>query len=276
MNYRHLYHAGNFADVLKHITLLFCAAYLQKKDRPVFFLDAHAGAGLYDLTSLEAGKTSEWQRGIGRIDAKASALPESLKRLYWDSVRHDFGKGRYPGSPLLLARLLRPQDRLIASELHPETFAALSGILKSNSKVRILRMDAYQTIRASLPPPERRGLVLVDPPFERKDEFTRLATEFKAWKKRFATGTYLVWYPLKAHLPVSWLKQAAIDAAFSRTWCVEAFVSPATQAGTLNGCGVMIFNAPFMVPEQIAALLPYLQSALDLYDFRPEWLVERI
>jgi 23S rRNA (adenine2030-N6)-methyltransferase len=264
MNYRHAYHAGNFADVLKHIVLILCLDYLQEKEGPLCIVDAHAGAGLYSLSSEEAMRTREWEQGIGSLE-DASGAPAGLK-LYLDLVREDLDRGKYPGSPLIFARRLRAKDRLVASELHEETFKALRGVLKPFKNVRAVRMDAYRCVRAHVPPKERRGLVLVDPPFERKDEFQTLARQMKEWKKRWPTGVYLMWYPVKSHLPVAALKETALALSFPRTWFVETLILPRNQVETLNGCGLIVFNAPYTVPERVEALLPFLGRVLSLHE----------
>jgi 23S rRNA (adenine2030-N6)-methyltransferase len=269
MNYRHAYHAGNFADVLKHIVLILCLDYLQKKDGPLCIIDAHGGAGLYDLGSEEAAKTGEWERGIGRL-IERDGVAGDLK-LYFDLTGGDLSQRRYPGSPLLISRLLRPQDRLITAELHGETFETLRSVLSPYNNARTMQMDAYECIRAHVPPKERRGLILVDSPFEQKDEFEVLARQMQAWKKRWATGVYLLWYPIKAHLPVGALKAAARDLSLPRTWWVETLISPRNQAETLNGCGLIVFNAPYGVPERIETLLPFLKDAMSLHETASGW-----
>ena len=271
MNYRHIYHAGNFADAVKHIVLALCLDYLQRKEGGLCLIDAHGGAGLYALDSEEAMKTGEWERGIGRLAGLAGA-PADL-RLYLDLVQGDLDAGRYPGSPLLLARRLRSQDRLIAAELHEPTFEALQAVLKPHTAARAMYMDAYECIRANIPPKERRGLVLIDPPFELKDEFQTLARQMKEWQKRWATGVYILWYPIKAHLPVAELKEAAAALGLPRTWCAEALILPRARLESLNGCGLIVFNAPYTVPERIEALLPVLKDALALHETAAEWLV---
>ncbi|MDX2263807.1 MAG: 23S rRNA (adenine(2030)-N(6))-methyltransferase RlmJ [Hyphomicrobiales bacterium] len=280
MNYRHAYHAGNFADVVKHVALLACLDYLQRKDAALCILESHGGAGAYDLASAEAGKTAEWERGLGRLLAwwrerersGAGALPHALE-VYLDAVAGDAAQMLYPGSPLLIARKLRPQDRLIAAELHPPTHAALAETLAPFPAVRPLHMDGYEMLRALLPPPERRGLALVDPPFERRDEFDVLIRQMREWKKRWATGVYLVWHPIKAHLPWPELHEAARNLALPRTLLVEALVAPRDRPETFNGCGVVIWNAPFTAPESLEAALPPLRDALGLYDAALRWLV---
>jgi 23S rRNA (adenine2030-N6)-methyltransferase len=271
MNYRHAYHAGNFADVLKHIVLVLCLDYLQKKAGPLCIIDAHAGAGLYDLNSNEAMKTGEWQQGAGCLRGISDA-PGDLG-LYLDLMRGDLDGGRYPGSPLLVSRRLRPHDRLIANELHEETFDALRTVLKPYKNARAIKMDAYQCIRANIPPNERRGLVLIDPPFEQKDEFATLTRQMKEWKKRWPRGVYLLWYPIKAHLPIAALKEAVRSLSLPRTWSVETLILPRNQAETLNGCGLIVFNAPYSVPDRVAALLPVLKETLNLHETASHWEV---
>ena len=264
MNYRHAYHAGNFADVLKHIVLVLCLDYLQKKEGGLCIVDAHGGEGLYALDSEEAAKTKEWEGGIGRL-AGSRDIPPDLT-LYLDRVRGDLDTQHYPGSPLLIARQLRPQDRLIAAELHPPTFQALETILEPHKNARAAHMDGYECIRARIPPRERRGLVLIDPPYEQKDEFRTLARQMQEWKKRWATGVYILWYPIKAHLPVAELKEAAQALQLPRTWCTEILIRPRREPETLNGCGLIVFNAPYTVPERVEALLPFLKEAMRLQE----------
>lgn len=269
MNYRHLYHAGNFADVIKHIVLLASLNYLQKKEGPLCVIDAHGGAGLYDLSSEEAAKTGEWEKGVGRIKGRADA-PGGVQ-AYLDAVRKDLSAGRYPGSPLLIARALRPQDRLIANELHEPTFDALRQALAPFQNARATRMDAYECIRAHIPPQERRGLVLIDPPFEEKDEFETLARQMRQWRKRWETGVFVLWHPIKAHQPMARLIEAAQDARFRRTWRLEMLIRPRGTPDALNGCGLIVFNAPYTVPEQVNALSPFLKEAMDLHDMLSVW-----
>ncbi len=271
MNYRHIYHAGNFADVVKHIVLVLCLDYLQKKDGALCTIDAHGGAGLYALDSVEAGKTREWEKGIGCLWGRAGT-PAHLE-LYLDLIKEDLDAQRYPGSPLLMARRLRSQDRMIAAELHEPTFEALQAVLKPYNNASAMHRDAYECVRAHIPPAERRGLVLIDPPFELKDEFLTLARQMREWKKRWATGVYMLWYPIKPHLPVAELKAAAEALGLRRTWYVEALIWPRERPESLNGCGVIVFNAPFTVPERTEALLPYLKEAMTLHEAASGWLV---
>jgi 23S rRNA (adenine2030-N6)-methyltransferase len=270
MNYRHIYHAGNFADVMKHLALALVLEHLKKKDAPFCALDAHGGTGLYDLGSAQAMKTGEWQDGIGRF-ATDENFPQDF-RLYFDALRHEFEKGRYPGSPLQIASALRPQDRLIANELHPADFETLTHNLSPYRNVRVSHQDAYEFLRAHLPPDERRGLILIDPPFEKKDEFEQLIHQMAQWKKRFAQGIYMLWYPVKPHLGVKELKKAASALGVPRTWHVETMIHPARTEGVFNGCGLILFNAPFQLPERYDALLPYLLQKMGFDNTSSGWL----
>lgn len=265
MNYRHIYHAGNFADVAKHLVLVLCLDYMRQKDKPFCVIDAHGGCGLYDLASVEAQKTGEYKEGIETLLALAN--PPAVLQPYIAMIRKDMARGKYPGSPLIIARRLRNHDRLIASELHPDDYKTLKMVMGSHDNVTIEKRDAYETLRTYLPPAERRGLVLIDPPFEQKDEFERLGRQMKQWATRFPTGTYLLWYPIKATLPYAGLKEAA-SAHFPDWLCFETLRYPEDRAEGLNGAGVLIFNAPYTLKDRLAEVSPALQSALGLYQCR--------
>lgn len=269
MNYRHIYHAGNFADVMKHLALCLVLDHLKKKDTPFCVIDAHGGTGLYDLHSVQARKTMEWQAGIGRFDGASS---EDGFTLYMDVVARYLERGLYPGSPLLTAGAIRDADRLIANELHPEDVITLKANLRGYKTARVTHLDAYECIRAHIPPREKRGLVLIDPPFEKTDEFETLAHQMGEWKKRFPTGIYLLWYPIKAQQGVARMKHAATELGLPRTWCVETLLHPRDQPVTFNGSGLILFNAPYMVPERMTALLPFLKTRMGLVDTAAGWL----
>lgn len=271
MNYRHIYHAGNFADVMKHLALVLVLDYMKKKDAPFCVVDAHGGCGLYDLQSEQAQKTDEWEDGIGRF-AQAPSLPDDFA-AYYDLVRDDLARGNYPGSPLIASRLLRPQDRLVANELHPEDLITLKGNLPRHGNVHVTHMDAYQCIRAQMPPMEKRGVVLIDPPFEKKDEFETLIRQMGEWKKRFPSGVYMLWYPIKAHLMVEEMKEAAAELGIRRTWCAETLKFPKDRRDCFNGCGLVIWNAPYQIPERIEAVLPFLKEKMGLHACETQWLV---
>jgi 23S rRNA (adenine2030-N6)-methyltransferase len=268
MNYRHIYHAGNFADVIKHLAMTLVIDYLKKKDAPFCVIDAHGGLGLYDLESEQAQKTQEWKEGIGRFDEPGNAD----FNLYYSLAQDYLKNSTYPGSPLVAAQLLRHQDRLIVNELHPEDFQTLRSNLRAFKNIRVTELDAYECIRANIPPKEKRGLVLIDPPFEKKDEFGTLVRQMEEWKKRFANGVFMIWYPVKAHLAVDEMKDAARALGLPRTWSVETMIRPRWNTEGLSGCGLVIFNTPFQIPERIEALLPFLAKKMDLLETPCEWL----
>lgn len=271
MNYRHIYHAGNFADVMKHLAMALMLDHLKKKDAPFFVLDAHGGIGLYDLNSVQALKTQEFAAGIGRFSDDAK-MPEDF-RLYYNLIKPDLQQNHYPGSPLLIARMLRKQDSGIANELHPEDVETLQANLRRHKNMRVSHKDAYECIRAHIPPAAKRGLVLIDPPFEKTDEFETLIKQMKEWKKRFATGVFAIWYPIKAHLRVDQMLEAATELGLPRTWVFETLLLPRRNPETFNGCGLVIFNAPYQIPERIEALFPYLKTGLNLQACTSRWLV---
>ena len=173
---------------------------------------------------------------------------------------------------MIAARTLRPQDRLIANELHPEDVETLNYNLGQLKTVRVTHLDAYECIRANTPPKEKRGLVLIDPPFEKTDEFETLSKQMLEWKKRFANGVYLLWYPIKANPAIARMKRAAVDLGIPRTWCVETLRYPSSQPDTFNGSGLILFNAPYQVPERMTALLPLLKARMGLVDTPSSWL----
>ncbi len=265
MNYRHAYHAGNFADVMKHLTMVMCLDYLRQKDKGFCVIDAHGGCGLYNLHSGEAQKTGEYKEGIELLGSAPVSNPDLT--LYLSYVRKDLAKGKYPGSPLIAARTLRDQDRLIAGELHPDDYKTLKMVMGSHRNVRIEQRDAYETLRTYLPPSERRGLILVDPPFEKRDEFEKLGRQAKQWAARFPTGIYLIWYPIKAQSPHANLGQTVADH-FSDVLCFEAMRFPADRPEGLNGSGLLVVNPPFGLQARLETLAPVLQQNLTLHDCR--------
>src|ERR1051325_7801242 len=201
MNYRHAYHAGNFADVMKHAVLARVLTHLRDKPAAFRVIDTHAGAGVYDLGGLEAGKTLEWRDGIGRVmGADLDAGIRALLAPYLDAVKAlnpSNALAVYPGSPALTQSLLRPQDRLIACELEPQAAAALAGHLRGDARAKAVAIDGWTALSAYVPPKERRGLVLIDPPFEQPQEMSRLTQGLAAAHRKWPTGCYLLWYPIK-------------------------------------------------------------------------------
>ncbi len=270
MNYRHIYHAGNFADVFKHLVLTMVIGYLQNKDKGLFALDAFGGCGLYDLKSDMAQRTMEYEAGVGNF--MNADFPNDDLKNFQDVLRPYYKADLYPGSPTLLADRLRPQDRLTANELHPEDYQTLRQNLSRYQNVKATRMDAYENIRAHIPPAERRGLVLIDPPFERKDEFEMLGEQLGEWAKRWPTGCYMIWYPIKANSNTPALFDAAVDLNLSRVWTSEFLMHRRGTPDSFNGSGLMIVNTPFQIPERIETLAPLLCDALGGLEITSNWL----
>lgn len=269
MNYRHAYHAGNFADVLKHAVLSRVIEYLKRKDAPFRVIDTHAGIGRYDLTSVEAGKTGEWQSGIARlIGPRAATLaPEAARLLqpYFSAIAAENGGKalqRYPGSPRLALRLMRAQDRLIANELHPDDAARLKSAIGRDRRARVMTLDAWVALRALLPPKERRGVVLIDPPFEEAGELERIATGLAEALQRFASGTFLVWYPIKDPKAVEKWQRSLAALAASRMFALDFLRRAPRDIEQLNGCGLLVVNAPFTLGEELSVLMPELSRCL--------------
>ncbi|MGF0536547.1 23S rRNA (adenine(2030)-N(6))-methyltransferase RlmJ [Agrobacterium sp. ES01] len=268
MNYRHIYHAGNFADVLKHAVLARLVVYMQQKDKAFRVLDTHAGIGVYDLSSEEAQKTGEWQDGIGRLlEAELSPKAKALLSPYLDAVRELNPKGPvtvYPGSPKLARMLFRPQDRLSAMELHPDDYRALARLFEGDFQARVTELDGWLALGAHLPPKEKRGIVLVDPPFEKDGEYLRIADGLAKAYRRFATGTYCLWYPIKKGAPIEEFHQALQDLEIPKMLCAELLVRSDRDITGLTGSGLVIVNPPFTLKDELHTLLPELKKILGV------------
>ena len=258
MNYRHGFHAGNHADVLKHVALVALLGRLNAKDKPWFALDTHGGRGVYDLASVEAQRSGEHRHGVARILAAADA-PAAVA-AYAARVRAA-GAARYPGSPLIVAGAMRARDRLIACELNAGEAGLLGDALAPFARARAETRDGYGAAKALTPPPERRGLVLIDPPFEQADEFGRLAATLRAVWRRWPTGQYLVWYPLKDRKAADGLHQAVGEAGLKDVSTYELYVrAPAAGAG-MAGSGLLAVNATYAL-EPLAEAMPWLCERL--------------
>ena len=271
MNYRHAFHAGGFADVIKHIVLVRILTYLQEKPAPYRVIDTHAGAGLYDLTSDEARRGGEWLTGIARVlQARFSETTLPLVAPYLDIVRA-FNPERdirtYPGSPLIARALLRPQDRLTACEVEPKARKRLIDALRRDTQARVVDLDGWLALPAFVPPKERRGLVLIDPPYEQKDEFERLAEGFAEAFGKWPTGSYLLWYPVKSRRATDDLARHVADvvgAGPSPGKCLrlEFSVAPQTAGGPLASAGLLVVNPPWTLAGELKAILPELEKPL--------------
>ncbi len=250
MNYRHAFHAGNFADVIKHLALVSILIHLKKKPAPFAVIDSHAGRGLYDLTSEEARRSGEAAGGIARL-AGLTDGPETL-RSYLDLVR-GLGAGRYPGSPLIAARLLRPQDRLVAIEKHPQEAQALGAALAPFRRARLAEADGYSRLPSLLPPPERRGLVLIDPPYEAPDEFAQVARAVADVHRRFATGIVLIWFPIKSPAAADAFCGEVLLAGPRKLLRLDIHVGAADDR--LAAAGLLVVNPPFGFADDMRAVL---------------------
>ena len=268
MNYRHAFHAGTFGDVLKHAVLALALARLAAKPAPFFYLDTHAGAARYDLAGSEALRTGEAQDGILRLLAERDTPPGL--RPYLGVVRTlNAGEAqcvRYPGSPWIARKMTRPNDRLLLCEMHSEALRDLRRATAGDRRIEVRQADGWGALKSDLPPPERRGLVLVDPPFEAKDEYERLARGLRHAYRRFATGVLVGWYPIKTRGPVDALHAAIVAAGIRRVLVAELLVrAPAADddpAARLAGCGLVVVNPPWTLAESLAATLPWLAARL--------------
>jgi 23S rRNA (adenine2030-N6)-methyltransferase len=267
MNYRHAYHAGNFADCFKHALFLLLLRAMQRKDKSFLVLDTHAGIGSYDLASGPAAKTGEWRDGIAKLlDAKPPALADYLALV--ETL------GLYPGSPAIAAFLRRENDRLVCCELHPEDAATLKSSFTGVQKIAVHERDGYAALKAFLPPPEKRGLVLLDPPFEHPDEFFHLTAALKFGHERFHTGVYAAWYPIKTRAPVRDFLAGLKFTKLRDVISVEFLRCPATDPARLNGCGLLIVNPPYGFETEA---LPILQSLCDILgEANASYAIERV
>ncbi len=273
MNYRHAYHAGNFADVLKHIVFTRCLAHLCRKDAPFRVIDTHAGAGLTRLDQRESAATGEWRGGIGQMfgpdSAPVSAAVSEVLAPYQDAVRAENPSGllaAYPGSPLIARSMLRAGDKLIVNELHHEDGGALQRLLSHDKACKVLAEDGYQLLKSALPPPERRGLILIDPPFEEPGELIRMTNALAEGLSRFATGMYILWYPIKDEKHAArfhrGVAEVATAARIEAPLKIELLLRPPRNPLVLNGCGLVIINPPYTLHDEMALALPELAKRL--------------
>lgn len=276
LGYRHGFHAGNFADVFKHAVLVCVLHALRGKDKLFRVFDTHAGAGRYDLHAAQAQKQCEFEEGIGRLWDQAGFSPE-LDR-YLERVRAINPDGRlrgYPGSPRIVRDLLRPGDKLVLTELHPNEFPRLAAEFEGDRQVSVRHGDGYALLESFLPPPERRGLVLVDPAYERKDEFDRVVEAVLLIRRRWANGIVAIWYPILERAPVLRFQRALQATAIPAMLCAELERYPADGPPGLRGCGMILINPPWRLDQSLERLLPELARQLGVGDrgrTRLEWL----
>ena len=264
MNYQHIYHAGNFADVFKHAVLVLIIEHLKKKDSGFCYIDTHAGAGSYDLTSPEAQKTGEALAGVQKIiqDSPPACLQTYLELLKTDQSNHQLLT--YPGSPLLVSRMLRPQDLMILNEFHPATHQKLKNNFNRQTQIAIHHRDAYEFLPAILPPPAARGIVLMDPPFEQKDEHEKIQAVLQKSLKRWSHGIYMIWYPMTTR-GSSNLTAITNQYPNHHPIIAELIIADKKYAESgLIGSQLLILNPPWQLADTLRPLLKYLWTVFNV------------
>jgi len=283
MNYRHAFHAGNFADVVKHVVLARILVHLCGKEAAFRVIDTHAGRGLYDLADEASQRTGEWHGGIGRLDETPLSGPAAdLAAPYLEALqmtRALAGALAYPGSPMLAQHLARSQDRLVFVEKHPVEAQALQLAMGRDKRVRIVELDGWTALNAYVPPPEKRGLVLLDPPFEEPGEFDRMAQRLaQAWRK-WPTGVYAAWYPVKEPDAVARFHAAVAASGVQRVLDLQVLRRQPTVPATLVGTGMVVVNPPWRLADELAILLPALAGRLgsgSAASWSCNWLVPEL
>ena len=282
MNYRHAFHAGNFADVVKHAVLTRLVEYLKLKDKAFRVIDTHAGAGVYNLSSDAAQRTGEWRGGIGRLrdaplPAAAALLAPYLEAV--TAVNDGGGFKSYPGSPMIVRHLMRPQDRLSAIELHPQDFQRLKSRFAGDFQVRTIELDGWLALGAHLPPKEKRGLVMVDPPFEQPGEFDRLILGLVKAHRRWPGGIYALWYPVKDRTAVAEFAEGLRQSGIPKILDIRFSIRPTSAEPRLDGTGMVVVNPPFTLESELRTILPALNRVLAETpggEWTLEWLANDI
>jgi len=263
LSYRHSFHAGNHADVLKHTVQSLIIESLKEKEKPFLYLDTHAGAGRYLLSGEHAERTGEYLEGIARIWQRDD-LPAELAP-YISAVSHFNRSGQrryYPGSPLIARQLLRPQDSLQLTELHPSDFPLLRGEFQKDERARVERADGYQQLKSKLPPASRRGLILIDPPYEIKTDYQAVVQGISEGYKRFATGVYALWYPVVLRNQIKRMMNDLEATGIRRILQIELAVRPDSDQRGMTASGMIVINPPWKLEQQMATRLPWLHKAL--------------
>ncbi|WP_040976008.1 23S rRNA (adenine(2030)-N(6))-methyltransferase RlmJ [Necropsobacter massiliensis] len=264
LSYRHSFHAGNHADVLKHLVLMLIIENLQQKEKGFYYLDTHAGVGRYRLFGDEAEKTGEFAEGIGRLWERQD-LPEEVAR-YTALIRKINYGGKalryYAGSPLIAASLLRPQDRALLTELHPSDYPLLRNNFKQFDNVTSKRDNGFQQLKATLPPQERRGLVLIDPPYELKADYDLVVQAVIEGYKRFATGIYAIWYPVVLRQQTKRIIKGLEASGIRKILQIELALRPDSDQRGMTASGMIVINPPWTLEAQMRRILPYLSRVL--------------
>lgn len=269
MNYRHAYHAGNFADVLKHTVLIGILELLQKKPSPYCYLDTHAGRGFYNLKSDEATRSGEHLSGIQKLLLAPNPTPIVSRYLECiNQTNHEMNENEfvfYPGSPLIASYLAREQDRTIGVELHPEEYQALKTLFKDLPQATAHCMDGFASLKSLLPPKERRGFILIDPPYEKPNEFNLILNSLSDGLKKFTTGIFAIWYPLKSNIPIKQFKLNLSKMLRNEILTVELSTYDVAPQW-LSGSGLMIINPPYPLAKNLEPELEWLWKALSIND----------
>ena len=277
LSYRHSFHAGNFADVHKHLVLSILLEYLIKKDKPLCYIDTHSGIGLYDLQAASAMKNQEFKDGFLKLNSDNPSTPESIT-AYLNIIKNfnDNGQTRYyPGSPAIAANLLRPQDRIVLSELHNTDYPILKQYFHQDKRVTVHHQNGYQGLKAFLPPKEKRGLVLIDPSYELSDEFDRVQQEASKAYTKWPTGCYAIWYPILLRKTIDVFEQKMIESGIKKILVSEICLHDDDVPKRLNGSGMMLINPPWKTDEILNDIQPWLLKQLhqdDRAKQRVEWL----
>ena len=261
LSYRHAFHAGNFADVLKHHVLVHVLNYMNRKDKPYVYVDTHSGAGVYSLRSANAGKNREYENGIGRLlQSDSVALKPYLNVV---SATSQFGPDLYPGSPEIARQLLREQDRGFLYELHPSDSVILADHFAADRRFRIEQTDGFRGLLAHMPPQQRRGVVLMDPPYEIKTDYEQVVNAMLKAHKRFSTGTFMIWYPVVERSRIDAMEKAIMSSGIPRVQLFELGLSPDTEERGMTSSGMIVVNPPFTLKAEMDSLLPWLSRHLS-------------
>jgi 23S rRNA (adenine2030-N6)-methyltransferase len=264
MNYRHGYHVGNFADVIKHSILISLVQALSRKEKPFCYIETHAGRGEYNLFSEFPQKTKEYTNGIARL---MEIIPEKmplLLRKYCEVVRSFQYPRFYPGSPAIVRSLLRKQDRMVLMEYQPEEFEHLKGCFRNDRQIGLHYQNGYNGLKAFLPPKEHRGLILIDPPFEQVSEWDQLLEAVQIGIKRFPNGVYAIWYPVKNQKIVKSFLESLVSLGLPEVLVVELSIYPTDANFNLIGCGLVIINPPWQLDKELLSTIPWLWEALSV------------
>lgn len=263
LSYRHSFHAGNHADVLKHIVQTLIIESLKEKEKPFLYLDTHAGAGRYQLTNAHATRTGEYLEGIARLWQQEEVPELILPYLEAVGSLNTSGELRYyPGSPLLAAKLLREQDLLMLTELHPTDFPLLRTEFSRDKRVRVCREDGFGQLKSKLPPVSRRGFALIDPPYELKQDYSAVVKGIVEGYKRFATGTYAIWYPVVHRQQIKRMLKELEATGIRKILQIELAVKPDSDQLGMTASGMIVINPPWKLASQMASILPWLHKTL--------------